>query len=135
MVIALLGVSIIILGLMTLTLILGHIFVRNINCKLCVLDTCPLEFKPCMVTTNMKKIMHSIICVTDVYSREIFYNVLVGQVSRLVENFNIGIIFSDIINVINVKLCMTVLLIELYLFMPVEVTLTTFQCYSNVEQF
>ena len=56
----------------------------------------------------------------------------IGQMAGLVENFNIGI-YSDSINVINVKLCMTVLLIELYLFMPVEVTLTTFQCYSNVE--
>ena len=37
---------------------------------------------------------------------------LVGQVSGLVENFNTGI-FSDIIKVTNVKLCMMVLLIEL----------------------
>ena len=39
---------------------------------------------------------------------------LVSQVSGLVENFNIGI-FSDIGNVINVKLCMVILHIELYL--------------------
>ena len=37
----------------------------------------------------------------------------VGQVSGLVENFDIGI-FSDTIDVINIKLCMLVLIIELY---------------------
>ena len=42
------------------------------------------------------------------------------------ENFNIGI-FSDTIDVINVKLCMMVLLIELYLFIPLSMTLATFQ--------
>ena len=40
--------------------------------------------------------------------------ILVGQVSDLDENFNVGV-FRDI-NVINVKLCMMVLHIELYLF-------------------
>ena len=49
----------------------------------------------------------------------------VGQVSGLVENFNVGI-YSDTINVINVTLCMVVLLIELYLFIPLSVTLTIF---------
>ena len=48
-------------------------------------------------------------------SREIIDMFLVGQVSGLVENFNIGI-FSDTINGINVKLCMMVLNIELHLF-------------------
>ena len=41
------------------------------------------------------------------------------------ENFN-GAIFSDGINVINIKMCMTVLLIELYLFIPLSVTLNAF---------
>ena len=72
---------------------------------------------------------------------------LVGQVSGLFENFNIGI-FSDIINVINVKLYIMVLFTELYLFMPPSVTLTIFvgvellrgtetifQGHSNAEQF
>ena len=54
---------------------------------------------------------------TGVYSREIINMFLVGQVSRPVENFSIGI-YSDAIDVINVKLCMMVLLIELYLFVP-----------------
>ena len=44
-----------------------------------------------------------------VYSREIINVFLVGQVSGLLENLNIGI-FSDTISVINVKLCMMVLL-------------------------
>ena len=42
---------------------------------------------------------------------------LIGEVSGLVENFNIGI-FSGTINVISVKLCVMVLLIDLYLFIP-----------------
>ena len=59
---------------------------------------------------------------------------LVCQVSGLVENFNTGI-FSDTTNVINVIVCMMVLLIELYLFTPLSVTLNTFRGYSNVEEF
>ena len=38
----LLRIYIFILGLMTLTLFQGHRCVRNINCKLCFLDTCLL---------------------------------------------------------------------------------------------
>ena len=63
------------------------------------------------------------------YSREIINMFVVGQVSGLVENIKIGI-FSDTINVMNVKLCMMVLLIELYL-----LNLTIFRGHSNVEQF
>ena len=40
----------------------------------------------------------------------------VSQLSGLVENFNIGM-YSDTINVMNVKLCIMVLLTELYPFM------------------
>ena len=65
------------------------------------------------------------ICVTGVYLREIINIFFVGQVSGLVKNINIGI-YSDTINMINVKLCMMVPLIELYLFMPLSVTLTIF---------
>ena len=59
---------------------------------------------------------------------------LVGQVSGLFENFNIGI-FSDTLNMINVKLCLMVLLNELYLFIPLSMTLTIFEGHGNVEQF
>ena len=48
-----------------------------------------------------------------------------GQVSRLVKNFNIGI-YLNTVKVINVKLCMMVLVIELYLFIPLLVTVTVF---------
>ena len=41
----------------------------------------------------------------------------------------------DTINVINVKLCMMVLQIELYFFIPILVTLTTYQGHSSVKQF
>ena len=72
-----------------------------------------------MVATYTDKIMHGMIFVTDVYSWKINNMFIVSQVSGLVENFEIGI-FSDSINAINVKLCMVVLLIELYLFTPFQ---------------
>ena len=56
------------------------------------------------------------------------YMFLVGQVSWLVENINIGI-FSDTINIVNVKLFIMVLHIELYLF------ITIFQGHGGVKQF
>ena len=65
-----------------------------------------------MVATYVKKIMHNMNCVC---SREIIYMFLVDQVSRLVENINTGI-FVNTITVTNVKLCMMVLYIELYVF-------------------
>ena len=68
------------------------------------------------------------------HSREIVNIVLVGQVFGLVKNFNIGI-FSGTINAINVKLGIMVLFTELYLFLPLSLTLTVFKGYSNVEQF
>ena len=58
----------------------------------------------------------------------------ISQLSWLVENFNIGV-YSDTIDVINVKLCIMVLLIELYLFIPFSVDSTIFQGHSNVRQF
>ena len=59
---------------------------------------------------------------------------LVGQASGLVENINNGI-FSDTINVINVKLCMKVLHVKLYLLITLSVTLRLFQGHSNVTHF
>ena len=50
--------------------------------------------------------------------------------SGLVENFNIGI-YSDMVNEINVKFCMMVLLIELYLLIPLSVTLIVFLDHSS----
>ena len=73
-------------------------------------------------------------CNVGVYSREMINMFFVSQVSGLVENLNIAI-YSDNINVINIKLCMMVLLTELYLFIPLSVTLTIFQGHNNVEQF
>ena len=49
----------------------------------------------------------------------------VGQVSGLVENFNIGI-FSDTMNVIKVNLFLMVPHLEIYLFVTLSVTLTLF---------
>ena len=77
--------------------------------------------------------MHNLIFVT-VYSKKIFNMFLVSEVSGLVKYFNTGI-FSDTVNVIDIKLCMMVLLIELYLFVLLSVTLTIFQGHSNAKQF
>ena len=41
-----------------------------------------------------------------------------------VENFNIRIYPKDTVNVINVRLCVMVLLIELYLFIPLLLSVT-----------
>ena len=67
-----------------------------------------------MIAT-FKKIMHNMnYCVIIVVcAKEIIYMFKVCQMSGFVENFNMGI-FSDTVNVINVKLCMMVLHIELY---------------------
>ena len=54
----------------------------------------------------------------------------VGPASQVIvqhgKNFNIAI-FWDTINVTNVKFCLMVPLTELYLFIPLSVTLTIFQ--------
>ena len=59
---------------------------------------------------------------------------LVVQVSGFVKDCNMGI-FSDTINVINVKLCMVVLHIEHYLFIALSVTLTLYQDQKCVKDF
>ena len=79
-----------------------------------------------MVAACIKRIMQNVMTDSGVCSREIINMFLVGQVSGLVENFNIGI-FSDTRNLINVNVCMMVLLIELYLFIPLSSTSTVFQ--------
>ena len=97
------------------------------------------RFMPTVVLTlhNCYKYMHLenraqyYFCDSDGYSEQINNMFLVSPVSGLVENFNIGI-FLDAINLINVRLCMMVLLIELYLFIPHSVTLTIFQ---DIKQF
>ena len=81
---------------MTSTLFQGHRCVRNINCKMCVLDSCPL------CSLNVVWLIHSLkkdsaqydSCDSDVSSREISIMCFVGQVSWLVENLNIEI-YSD----------------------------------------
>ena len=62
-----------------------------------------------------KKYAQNILFDSGVYSREIMNMFFVGPVSWLVEIFNTGI-YSDTINVINVKLRMMAQLIELCLF-------------------
>ena len=50
------------------------------------------------------------------------------------KNFNV-VIFWDSINILNVNFCMMVVLFELYLSMPLSVTLIVFQGHSSVKQF
>ena len=50
------------------------------------------------------------------------------------KNFNVAI-FSDSINMINVKLCIMVVLVELYPLIPLSVSLIVLQGHSNVKQF
>ena len=50
------------------------------------------------------------------------------------KNFDVAI-FLDTINMIDVKLCVMVVLIELYLFIPLSLTLIVFQGQSSVKQF
>ena len=61
------------------------------------------------------------------------YMVWVSQVFQLVQNFIMGI-FLETKTVINVKLCVMVLQIVLYLFITLSVTLT-FQGHGSVKQF
>ena len=70
-------------------------------------------------------------CDPRVYSREIINMFFMGQVSGLIENVNIWI-YSDIINVVNVKPGMMVLLCELCLFIPLSVTVIIFQDHCSV---
>ena len=79
-----------------------------------------------MIATYIKEIMHNMNCVTGECSMEIIYMFMVVQVSWLVESFNMEI-FSYTINVINVKLCVIVQHVELYLFIVFSVTLTLFR--------
>ena len=74
---------------MILTLFQGHRCVRNITCKLCVSDSCPLWFKRHLVAIYIEKVMHSMVCVTDVYSREIIDLIFISQVSGLVKSFKL----------------------------------------------
>ena len=84
-----------------------------------------------MVATYIKKFMHSMICVTGLYSREMINMFFIGQVCWHVKSFKIEI-YSDTINIINVKLRFMVLLIELYLFTPLSVNLTIFEGHSTM---
>ena len=63
------------------------------------------------------------------YSRETITMFFISQVSGLVENFNIWV-YSDTIDMMNAKIFMMVPLIELYLFIPLSVTLTIFKVTS-----
>ena len=123
--------------LMTLTLFQGHRFVRNTNCKLCVLDSWRLVIYSLNVvwSPHMIKRFCTVWFVHLVYIQgrwiACFSSV---KFLDLLKKFNIAI-YSNTINVINVKLCMMVLLLALYLFIPLSVTLTIFQGHSNIEQF
>ena len=75
---------------MTLTLFQGHRCVRNINHKLCVLGSCLLLYNQCMFATYIKKIMHMMICVTGVYSRETIKKNSLVKCLGLLKTFPLG---------------------------------------------
>ena len=123
-----------IFGLMILTLLEGHRFVRNINPKVHVwiIVFCSLR---------VVWLLHTLIRLCTIWFvwpwcvfRGDDWHVFVYQVSGLVRNFNIGI-YSDTITVINVYLSMIVLLIELYLFIPVSVMLIIFSRSQQYQTF
>ena len=59
---------------------------------------------------------------------------LAGQQIVCGKSCNVAI-FLDSMNMMNVKFCMMVVLIEHYPFIPLSVTLIAFQGHSSVEQF
>ena len=114
-----------------MTFFQGHRFVRNINYKLRILDSCPLWFKRCSVATYIQTgYAQYDVCDWCVFKGDSYHIFL----SRLVRNFNFGI-YSDTINETNVKLCMMALLIELYRFILLSVTLTIFEGHGSIRQF
>ena len=135
MIITLLEVYIVIVRLMTLTLFQGHRCARNITANsvfllfierkkkqtvLCSLsEVCLLHTLKTKQNKKQHRAQHDV-CDAGAYSGEIIEMFFVCQVSRFVENFNTGI-YSDTIHLINVKVCMMILLIELYLFAPLPV--------------
>ena len=92
----------------------------------CSLSTVILTLCSCHMV-HQKGHAQNNLCEFSVYLREIINMFLVSQMSGLVENFKTGI-FSDTLIAVNVKLCKMVLLVELYLFTPLSVTLTILQC-------
>ena len=73
-----------------------------------------------MVATYIKKDHAQYdLCDSGLYSREMIDVFFVCLVSGLVESFNFGI-YSGKINVINVKISVMLLLIELDLFIPLS---------------
>ena len=84
--------------------------------------------------THSEDHAHYKLCDSVVCSREIIYMFLVSQASGLVENFNTEI-FSDTINIINVKLCIMVLHNELCLIIALSMAMTLFHSHRSVKQF
>ena len=84
-----------------------------------------------MVATYIRKVMHKLQCVFKENILHVFGRPSVWACQKV---FNIRV-FSDTINVINVKLDVMVLHIELYLlalFFTLSVTLTLFQGHSSI---
>ena len=90
-----------------------------------------------MVATYNQEIVHNVICVTDVYSREIINMFFAGQVSELSKTLVMGF-YSDSINVVNYMskfACWYYSSNELDLFIPLSVTFTIFHTHTSVKQF
>ena len=85
----------------------------HVVCVLAVVFAYNIEVTPFWLTWKMY------VCVMSSVSPA-------GRMSAFGKNFNI-VIFSNTINMITVKVCMMVVLIELYLLIPHSVTLVVFQ--------
>ena len=80
----LLGVYQVVSSFLTLTLFQYHMCVKNIHCQFCILDSCPVLFKHCMVATYIKKIMNTmcfVLLLLDITNT--FFPVLHLNVSHL----------------------------------------------------
>ena len=119
-------VYIVILGLMTLTLFQGHSCVRNINCKLHVWEYCPHLL-------NVVQLLHALerLCTVYVWLLCVLkgHNMFLFSQAR----WKLYIwIYSDTINVINVRLCIVVLIN--YWALPVHFTFSYLDQISRSQQ-
>ena len=75
------------------------------------------------------------LCVDQCYNNMLLVSRLANQPSDSLDMAKLLQIFMETLNVINVTHSLSVLLFELYLFIPLSVTLTIFQGHSTGEQF
>ena len=91
----------------------------------------------CLLNTQKSYRKHIVLNLFNLLQKcESVYRSVLGQPCRMAQKLQCCD-FSDTISVISVKLCMMVLLVELHLFIPLSVTVTTFNftAVSNIFNF